>query len=89
MKRALTTLTIVSIVMMPGLAHSAKKQKTPATSGPLGYAYEPARDNNNAARSEAIQVCNKEADKWNNRDWQTTQLTVYRDCMVKHGQPFE
>jgi hypothetical protein len=87
MKRALITTAILSIITMPALA-SPNKHHSAAKSQYLGYAYAP-RDNDNAARSEAIRTCNAEAEKWNNRDWETTQLTVYRDCMFQHGQPFE
>jgi hypothetical protein len=87
MKRALVTATILCIVTMPAFA-SPNKHHSAAKSRPLGYAYAP-RDNDNAARSEAIQACNAEAGKWVYRDWQTTNITVYRDCMFRHGQPFE
>ena len=43
----------------------------------------------NWSRSEALEKCNAEANKWSSRDYQTTNLTVYRNCMIEHGQPFE
>lgn len=91
MKRALITATILSIIVMPAFAspnkrHSAASKSyasepMEARSKSLGYASEPMD------RSQALQKCNSEAAKWSNRDWQTTQATVYRDCMIKHGQP--
>lgn len=73
-------LLVVAIVVVPGAAASAKDQHSVAKSKRLGYAYAPMD------RSEAIQACNAEAAKWSYRDFQSTQLTVYRDCMFRHGQ---
>ena len=93
MKRALITAAILSIMAMPAFA-SPNNHHSAARSKSLGYASEPLNRSLGYAsepmnRSEAIRTCNAEAEKWNNRDWETTQLTVYRDCMFKHGQPFE
>jgi len=90
MNRALITATILSIITMPTFAQdSAQNHRSAAKTRSLGYASSPpsTRNQNNSSRSEAIQTCNSEAAKWSNRDWQTTQATVYRDCMIKHGQP--
>ena len=90
MKRALITASILSLVMMPAFAatnkhHSAARSKNPGyasepPNGSLGYASEPMD------RSEAMRKCNDEANKWSYRDYQTASLTVYRNCMVQHGQ---
>jgi hypothetical protein len=73
-------LVAAAIAIVPGVAvakdqHSAAKSKSQG----YGYAYAPMD------RSEAIQTCNAEAAKWSYRDFQSTQLTVYRDCMFRHG----
>ena len=77
-------LVAAAIAIGPDVAvakdqHSAAKSKSQG----YGYAYAPMD------RSEAIQTCNAEAAKWSYRDFQSTQLTVYRDCMFRHGQPVE
>jgi hypothetical protein len=41
------------------------------------------------SRDEAIQKCNAEAAKFSYRDFQSTNLVVYRDCMARHGQSSE
>lgn len=87
MKRALITAAILSIVATPAFAGSAKHHSA-AESRSLGYAYAPG-DNDTVTRSEAIRACNGEANKWSYRDFQSANLTVYRDCMFRHGQPFE
>jgi hypothetical protein len=83
-------LLVAAMVVVPGAPvfakeqHSAAKSKSlgsASDSKSLGYASEPMD------RSEALQKCNAEAAKWRNRDWQTTQATVYGDCMRKYGQP--
>ena len=79
-------LVAAAIAIVPGVAvakdqHSAAKSKSQGYG--YGYAYAPMD------RSEAIQTCNAEAAKWSYRDFQSTQLTVYRDCMFRHGQPVE
>jgi len=75
-------LIAAAMVVVPGIA-VAKDPQSAAKFKPLGYAYAPMN------RSEAIQACNAEAAKWSYRDFQSTQLTVYRDCMLRHGQPVE
>ena len=75
-------LMVAAIVVVPSVA-MAKDQQSAAKSKTLGYAYAPM------SRSEAIQACNAEAAKWSYRDFQSTQLTVYRDCMFRHGQQVE
>jgi len=78
-------LLAAAIAIVPGVA-VAKDQQSAAKSksqGYGGYAYAPMD------RSEAIQTCNAEAAKWSYRDFQSTQLTVYRDCMFRHGQSVE
>jgi hypothetical protein len=77
-------LVAAAIAIVPGVAvakdqHSAAKSKSQG----YGYAYAPMD------RSEAIQTCNAEAAKWSYRDFQSTQLTGYSDCMFRHGQPVE
>ena len=89
MNRALITATILSIITMPAFAQdSAQNHLSAAKARSLGYASSPPSTQNqdNSSRSEAIQRCNSEVAKWNNRDWLTTQETVYRDCMLRHGQ---
>jgi hypothetical protein len=41
------------------------------------------------SRDEAIQKCNVEAAKFSYRDFRSTNLAVYRDCMARHGQSSE
>jgi len=41
------------------------------------------------SRDVAIQKCNAEAAKFSSRDFQSTNLTVYRGCMARHGQSSE
>ena len=92
MNRALITATILSIITMPAFAqYSPQNHHSAAKDRSLGYASSPAstRKQDNSSRSEAIQTCNSEAAKWSNRDWQTTQAVVYRDCMLRHGQSSE
>jgi Tfp pilus assembly protein PilE len=86
MKRALITAAILSIITMPAFAqYSPQNQQSAAKNRSLGYASAPKSTHENT-RSEALQTCNAEAAKWSNRDYQTTQATMYRDCMMKHGQ---
>jgi len=75
-------LVAAAIVVVPSVA-VAKDHQSATKSKSLGYAYAPMN------RSEAIQACNAEASKWSYRDFQSTQLTVYRDCMFRHGQSVE
>ena len=87
MKRS-TLLIMVALVVVPGTPAVAKKHHLSAKSQLPGYAY--ARgDQDNSSRSEAIEACSTEAAKWRYSDWQTAQITNYRVCMTKHGQPFE
>ena len=37
-------------------------------------------------REAALHDCSVAASKWSFSAWQSTQLTVYRDCMAAHGQ---
>lgn len=74
-------LTATAIVIVPAASAPAKTRH--AAAQPQGYAYAPA------SRPEAIRECNVEAAKWRYSDWQAAQLTVYRGCMTRHGQPFE
>jgi len=76
-------LIVIAIAVVPGAPAVAKKHHSTAKSEPLGYAYSPA------SRDEAIQICSSEAAKWRYSDWQTAQLTTYRNCMTQHGQQFE
>ena len=87
MKRS-TLLIVVALVAVSGAPAVAKKHHSPPKSQPPGYAYAPG-DQDNTARSEAIETCSVEAAKWRYSDWQTAQITNYRACMTKHGQPFE
>ena len=73
-------LVAAAIAIVPAIAvakdqHSAAKSKSQG----YGYAYAPMD------RSEAIQTCNAEAAKWSYRDFQSTQLTVYRDACSDTG----
>lgn len=74
-------LTVAAIVVAPGapaLAQKAQPAKSNAAS--KANASEPM------SRDEAMQKCNAEAAKWSQRDFQSTNLTVYRGCMARHGQ---
>ena len=94
-------LLVTALSLVPAVPAVAKKQPSAAKSqsvglsrgqslGSLGYAYEPMPSGGqDETRSEAIKACNTEAAKWRYSDWQTAQLTVYRDCMTHHGQQFE
>jgi hypothetical protein len=88
MKRS-ALLIMAALVFVGGTPVFAKSHHSAAKSHNLGYAYEPNRDQASPARSEAIQKCNAEAAKWRYSDWQSAQITNYRDCMTEHGQPFE
>ena len=71
-------LIVAAIVVTPGAPALAKKDKSNAASK--------ANASETMSRDEAIQKCNAEAAKWSNRDFQTTQATVYGDCMRRYGQ---
>lgn len=93
MKRALITATILCIIATPAFASPNKHHS--AASKSLGYASEPMQARSKSLgyasepmdRSEAIRTCNAEANKWSYRDYQTANITVYRECMFQHGQP--
>lgn len=80
---ALLILTAIVVALgAPAFArshHATAKSHAAAKS----YASEPM------SRDEAIQACNSEAEKWSYRDYQIASLTVYRNCMTRHGQQFE
>jgi hypothetical protein len=80
-------LIIVALVVVPGTPAFAKKHHSAKSQLP-GYAYARS-DQDNSSRSEAIETCSTQAAKWRYSDWQTAQITNYRVCMTKHGQPFE
>lgn len=86
MKRS-TFLIMVALVAVPGTPAVAKKHHSSPKSQPPGYAYAPG--DQDYSRSEAIETCSVEAAKWRYSDWQTAQITNYRVCMTRHGQPFE
>jgi len=74
----------------------AKDRHATSHASRLGYAYAPLGSGSssslevhqNASRSAAIRECNKEAEKYHMISWQSTQITVYGECMTNHGQPF-
>ena len=37
-------------------------------------------------REAALRECNKEVEKWSDRDWETTKAARYAACMSNHGQ---
>ena len=41
----------------------------------------------NTTRAQAIQDCNAEAAKYSEHLWGVTEITTYRSCMARHGQP--
>jgi hypothetical protein len=41
----------------------------------------------NANREKVMHDCSVEASKYTQSTWATTQLSVYRSCMMQHGQP--
>jgi hypothetical protein len=45
-----------------------------------------ANPSGDTSREAALHDCSVEASKWSFSAWQSTQLTVYRDCMGEHGQ---
>ena len=73
----------------------AKERHATAHTSRLGYAYAPAGVakssslvvHQSASRSAAIRACSKEAEKYHMISWQSTQITVYGECMTDHGQP--
>jgi hypothetical protein len=57
-----------------------------AETGPASAQGPSAQD----SRGAAILDCNVRAGKVGSyRDWQAAQITVYRDCMFEHWQPWE
>jgi len=77
-------LIAAAIVVTPGAPALAQQTQTVKSNAGLK-----ANASAPMSRDEAIQKCNAEAAKWSYRDFQTTNLTVYRDCMVRHGQSSE
>jgi len=39
-----------------------------------------------AARTQAIQQCNRLAARYPTNDWGNTDIYLYRSCMARHGQ---
>ena len=37
-------------------------------------------------RDAALRECNGQAEKWSDRDWETTKAATYQSCMTNHGQ---
>jgi hypothetical protein len=77
-------LIVAAIVVTPGaqaFAQQAQTEKSNAASR--------ANASVPMSRDEAIQKCNAEAAKFSSRDFQSTNLTVYRRCMARHGQSSE
>jgi hypothetical protein len=77
-------LIVAAIVVTPGSAALAQKNQTAKSN-----AASKANASVPVSRDEAIQKCNAEAAKWSSRDFQSTNLAVYRDCMSRHGQSSE
>jgi len=84
----LATLVIVDASGTPAFAKSRNSAAQPSSLG-FASAQESTQEHGGAARSTVINACNAEATKWRYSDWQTAQITVYRNCMTDHGQPFE
>jgi len=82
-----TLLIVTAILVAPNTSAFAKNRNAATQSQTMGYAYVPAE--RSMDRSDAIRTCSAEAAKWRYSDWQTAQLTTYRNCMTQHGQPFE
>ena len=82
-----TLLAVIVITVVPVTPSLAKKHHTAANS--QSSAANAARAQETFSRDEAIQQCSTEAAKWRYSDWQTAQITNYRACMTRHGQPFE
>jgi len=77
-------LIVAAIVITPGAPAFAKKDQTAKSSAASkSNASEPM------SREEAIQTCNAAAAKWRYSDFQTGQITNYRNCMREHGQQME
>ena len=75
-------LIVAAIIVTPGSAALAQKSQTAKSN-----AASKANASVPMSRDEALQKCNAEAAKWSYRDF--TNLTVYRDCMARHGQSSE
>jgi len=77
-------LIVAAVVVTPGAQALAQKaQAAKSVAGSKANASVPM------SRDEAIQKCNAEAAKFSSRDFQSTNLTVYRGCMARHGQSSE
>ena len=77
-------LIVAAIVVTPGAQALAQKSQTAKSN-----AASKANASVPMSRDEALQKCNEEAAKWSYRDFQSANLTVYRDCMRRHGQSSE
>lgn len=74
-------LIVAALVVSPGAQALAQKAQTAKSN-----AASKANASVPMSRDEALQKCNEEANKWSNRDFQSTQAAVYGDCMRRHGQ---
>ena len=75
---------IVAAIVTPGAQALAQKAQTAKSS-----AASKANASVPMSREEALQKCNEEAAKWSYRDFQSTNIAIYRDCMRRHGQSSE
>jgi hypothetical protein len=46
-----------------------------------------AESNRANTRAQAIQDCSAEAAKYSEHTWGVAEVTTYRSCMTRHGQP--
>jgi Tfp pilus assembly protein FimT len=78
-------LILTAVIVAFGTPAFAKKldHHSMAKSASQAYAKAPM------SREDAIRACNETAAKWRYSDWQTAQISNYRDCMTEHGQQFE
>ena len=74
-------LIVAALVVTPGAPALAQKAQTAKSN-----AASKANASEPMSRDEALQKCNAEAAKFSSRDFQSTNLAVYRDCMRRHGQ---
>jgi hypothetical protein len=77
-------LIVAALVVTPGAPALAQKAQTAKSN-----AASKANASEPMSRDEALQKCNAEAAKFSSRDFQSTNLAVYRDCMRRHGQSSE
>ena len=78
-------LIVAAIVVTPGAQALAQKAQTAKSNA----AASKANASVPMSREEALQKFNEEAAKFSSRDFQSTNLAVYRDCMRRYGQSSE